>query len=249
MNDNLKIVLDTNVRDRANTSETEVNSILLNAPVLNLAPYDKWHGIASPYNCNGVWTDEHGSFHFDFKNGFSQSTSSRRLFSWNEPYKQIDFKPGDYSFCFRIKKLKGTYSLGSLNCPIYVYDTVSLKSTTLYPRTVTINPASVKDMVYTINFTIEEGQYVTFIAVGIDFLSNNVAARDLSFDLEILGIFNGVVSIDRASNTFGEKPCVTISNSEAVLGKYEINKQVLRHINQLERHIKAQDNVFDIKFR
>ena len=71
----------------------------------------------------------------------------------------------------------------------------------------------------------------------------------LSFDIVFLGLFEGELSVERPSDNIGESPEVVIENSNNIIGEYEISTNIQRHLGQIERHISAFDNNFDIGFR
>lgn len=229
------------------TSETDVNSIQLTAPYINLLPYERYCKYASPINLDGAFVNEYGSYHFDFSDGLTNA-ASRRLLQINNIQNIVDFKPGRYTVCLRIKNLKGTYNLGSVGCWCDYY-TISTGATgSINLGQINITPGNA-DCIYNFVFDIFDNQLLYNLRFGSDILSYSTAPRDLSFDIEFIGLFNGEISIERPSNTISERPSITISNSDSIIGEYKITTNIMRHLSQIERHIVSKNDVFHIGFR
>lgn len=229
------------------TPETDVNSIRLTAPAINLLPYERYCKYASPINFDGAFVNEYGSYHFDFSNGLT-NTAGRRLLQINNIQNIVDFKPGRYTVCLRVKNIKGTYNLGNAGCwgNYYTISTGAIGSITF--GQIIITPGNA-DYIYNFVFDISDNQLLYTLCFGSDILSYSTAQRDLSFDVEFIGLFNGEISIERPSNTISERPRITISNSDSIIGEYKISTNIMRHLNQIERHIVSKNDVFHIGFR
>lgn len=242
------IHLSENSFTRPYTSESEVKSIQLTAPYINLLPYEIQSKYVAPVNFSGAYTNDYGLYHFDFRNGLTNE-AGRKILQINNVQNIVDFKPGKYTICLSVKNIKGTYNLGNGWCfgDYYTISTGMTGSIQLSPLIV-LNPGT-PDYIYNFVFDAQEDQLIYQFRFGSDPLSWSTTPRDLLFDVELIGLFQGEVSVQRQSNMFSEKPSISVSNSNNIVGEYKINTNILRHLNQIERHITSKDGVFHIGFR
>lgn len=100
------------------------------------------------------------------------------------------------------------------------------------------------DGLYSITFKPQKMDY------AIDFTHQRfVNPYDFQFDLEIISLVEGDVSLNRINNSFMSAPVISIENSTNKLGEYELSRKINRHIKQIERNIQKEQDTFKITWR
>lgn len=214
------------------TREKTITQMSIAAPTINYFPSDFWIPNCSFGSMKNVITKHSNFIHYDFNNiGY---TSGMNLL-YIPIYNCTDFKEGQkYTLSYRFMNIKGTYDATKMSFDWNLNGSMRIKSG-IFPQ----------ERILTITFTAEKK--MTFIAWGYG--NNWWQPRDISFDLQILGLTEGEVPITHSYNTFLPSPKISTSNTYNILGKYNVSRDIRRHIKQLERGIVKDENVFNITWR
>lgn len=245
INKNLNIVLNENSCVRKHTKEEEIKDFTIEAPVINLLPFDIIKDNFYVNNLNGSYTIDNEIIHFDFHT--MPYTARKCLFNLRNVQNLCELSEGTYTLTFELYNIKGSQPLTGINC--YRYYRVLGNNADSSANIGLLNARQGGDGVFSLTFDVLENEITTNFYIGIDFWAWVSNGRDLSFDFRFIGLVKGTKPLIRANNFFIEAPQIHITNSENIIGKYKISNNIRRHLTQIERHIMSKEGLFDVKLR
>lgn len=224
------------------TRKKEILDASIQAPMINLMPYDFWINNVS------AWRSDI----------FKKIESKRCLmFDFPEP----SFWWGDKSLLvipvWKLNLTPGQVYTLSVSISNHTYSTSTPFWTSFYKVDFSNNGIKIPHNSYSISdFRISNGlHYFTFTAdenmksLNLNWGSASWNPRDEYFELEILGLTIGDKPITRGCFSANDSLTIYSTNSDFILGKSKVTNEIRRHILQVERDIKNQENKYIIDWR
>ena len=224
------------------TQKKEIIEANIQAPMINLLPYDFWMNNVT------AW-----------RNNIFKKNESKRCLIFDFPEPQATW--GDKSILvipvWKLNLTPGQIYTLSVSISNHTYSTSTPFWTSFYKVDFSNNATAIPHNSYSIStFRISNGvHYFTFTAdenmksLNLNWGQNNWYPRDEYFELEILGLTPGDQPITRGCFSSNDNLTIYSTNSDFILGKSKVTKEIRRHITQVERDIVKQENKYGIDWR